>query len=146
METDRRRNDQVNSAMKCVMKCAVIDTNVLMYVYLAKIDVFEELKSAGFYRFYLPDGVIEELKILRDKLSGKYSRAARFALQLVEREKNLEVVEIRGTGTDSALIELSKRKNCVLITNDRDLRKKAKEQGISVGYIREMNRIHVEHM
>jgi len=128
------------------MKCAVIDTNVLMYAYLAKIDVFEELKSAGFNRFYLPYDVIEELRILRDKLSGKYSRAARFALQLVEKEKNLEVVEIRETGTDSALSELSKQKRCVLITNDRDLRKRAKEQGISVGYIREMNRIHVENM
>ncbi|RUM33876.1 MAG: ribonuclease VapC [Archaeoglobus sp.] len=125
------------------MKCAVIDTNVLMYAYLAKVDVIGELRSLGFNKFYVPVGVVEELEILRDKLSGKYSRAARFALNIVALEK-LDVVDIESTGTDKALLELSMQKNCTLITNDRELRSKAKKLGIRVGYIKEMNRIYVE--
>ena len=127
------------------MKCAVIDTNVLMYVYSAKVDVFGELRALGFSRFFVPSGVVEELRILGEKLGGKYSRAARFALQLIERE-NVEVVDLKAEGTDKALIELSRQKGCVLITNDRELRKRARKAGISVGYIREMNRVFVEEI
>ncbi len=127
------------------MKCAVIDTNVLMYVYSAKVDVFGELKTLGFSRFFVPSGVVEELRILGEMLGGKYSRAARFALQLIERE-NVEVVDLKAEGTDKALIELSRQKGCVLITNDRELRKRARKAGISVGYIREMNRVFVEEI
>ncbi len=134
METDRSRNDKV--------RCAVIDTNVLMYSYLFRVDVFSELKLLGFNRFLVPSGVVEELKILRDKLGGKYSRAAMFALKLVERE--CEVVELDVIGTDRALMELCVREGCTLITNDRELRKKARKAGLSVGYVREMNRVFVE--
>ncbi len=126
-------------------KCAVLDTNVLMYIYSAKVDVFGELRLFGFSKFLVPSGVVEELEVLRDKLGGKYSRAARFALQLIEKE-GVEVVEVSSAGTDMALIELCKQRGCVLITNDRDLRKRARREGIAVGYVREMNRVFVEEV
>ncbi len=125
------------------MKCAVIDTNVLMYVYTARVDVFGELRLMGFSKFLVPEGVVEELKILSRTLSGKYSRAARFALSLIERE-GVEVVKVEASGTDTALIELCRKEGCVLITNDRELRRRARKEGLTVGYIREMNRVFVE--
>ncbi len=125
------------------MKCAVIDTNVLMYVYTARVDVFGELRLMGFSKFLVPEGVVEELKILSRTLGGKYSRAARFALSLIERE-GVEVVKVETSGTDTALIELCRKEGCVLITNDRELRRRARKEGLTVGYIREMNRVFVE--
>ncbi|AEA46119.1 type II toxin-antitoxin system VapC family toxin [Archaeoglobus veneficus] len=134
METDRGRNDKV--------RCAVIDTNVLMYIFLEKIDVFGQLKDLGFRRFFVPSMVVEELKRLEVSLTGKERRAARFALNLVE--QMCEVVDVDAAGTDVALLDLAKSSGCVLITNDKRLKKRAAEMGITVGYIREMCRVDVE--
>jgi len=43
METDRCGNYKV--------RCAVLDTNVLMYVFTEKVDVFAQLRELGFNKF-----------------------------------------------------------------------------------------------
>ena len=133
MEADRSRNDKV--------RCAVLDTNVLMYIFLKKIDVIGQLKELGFKRFFVPLQVVEELKRLEISLTGKEKRAARFALNIL---KNFEVVDVEAEGTDVSLISLAKRLGCVLITNDKELKRRATKEGIQVGYIREMCRVEVE--
>ncbi len=123
------------------MKCVVVDTNILMYIYLMKVDIFSELRELGFTKILIPDCVIEELEIIKDKFGGKYSKAARFALTLIKKEK-VEIVKTeKKIGTDEKLLEISIKNGCILLTNDRELRKKAKNMGIEVGYIREKNRI-----
>ncbi len=134
MEVDRGWNDS--------MRCAVIDTNVLMYSYLERVDIFSQLREMGFKRFYVPSKVVEELERLKVSLTGRERLASKFALNLIERY--CEVVEVEASGTDLALIELARSKNCVLITNDKRLKKMAKSMGIPVGYLRELKRIEVE--
>ena len=56
MEVDRGRNNKV--------KCAVLDTNVLMYIFLYKVDVFSQLKEYGINEFIVPLQVFNELKSL----------------------------------------------------------------------------------
>ena len=124
------------------MRCAVIDTNVLMYSYLEKVDIFSQLKEMGFKKFYVPSKVVEELERLRISLTGKERLASKFALSLIERY--CEVVDVEAGGTDMALIELAKSKGCVLITNDKKLKRMAKERGINIGYLRELKRIEIE--
>jgi rRNA-processing protein FCF1 len=134
MATDRCGNDKI--------RCAVLDTNVLMYAFLEKVDVFSQLKELGFKRFLVPSKVVQELKNLTISLTGKERLAAKFALNLVERF--CEVVEVEAVGTDLALMELAKSKGCVLITNDKRLKKMAKEAGVQIGYLRELKRIEIE--
>jgi len=134
MEAHRCGNDKI--------RCAVLDTNVLMYAFLEKVDVFSQLKELGFKRFFVPSKVVQELKNLTISLTGKERLAAKFALNLIERF--CEVVEVEAVGTDLALMELAKSKGCVLITNDKRLKKMAKEAGISIGYLRELKRIEIE--
>ncbi len=134
METDRRGNDKV--------RCAVLDTNVLMYIFTERVDVFSQLRELGFNKFVVPSKVVEELRNLSVSLTGKERQAARFALSLVE--KFCEVVEIEAVGTDIALLETARRFGCVLITNDKMLKKKAKREGIPVGYLREMKYVAIE--
>jgi len=134
MEADRCRNDKV--------RCAVLDTNVLMYIFTEKVDVFSQLKELGFNRFIVPSKVVQELKNLTISLTGKERLAAKFALSLIERF--CEVVEIEAVGTDIALLEAARRFGCVLITNDKRLKKKAKKEGIPIGYLREMRYVTVE--
>ncbi len=134
MEADRRGNDKV--------RCAVLDTNVLIYIFTERVDVFAQLRELGFNKFVVPSKVVEELRNLSVSLTGKERQAARFALSLVERF--CEVVEIEAVGTDIALLETARRFGCVLITNDKMLKKKAKREGIPVGYLREMKYVAIE--
>ncbi len=124
------------------MRCAVIDTNVLMYSFLEKVDIFSQLMELGFKKFYVPSKVVEELEGLKLSLKGKERLASKFALNLIERY--CEVVDVEASGTDLALLELAKSKNCVLITNDKSLKKIAKRHGIRIGYLREVKRIEIE--
>ncbi len=133
MEADRRGNNKV--------RCAVLDTNVLMYVYLKKVDVISQLRELGFRRIVVPESVVRELRNLSISLTGKEKRAALFALSLIERER-IEVVESSKKG-DEALIELAEKMGCTLITNDKMLRKRARDAGLKVGMLRELNRIEI---
>mgnify|MGYP000560099247 CR=1 FL=1 len=134
MEADRCRNDKV--------RCAVLDTNVLMYIYTEKVDLFAQLRELGFSKFIIPSKVVQELRNLSISLTGKERQAARFALSLIERF--CEVVDIEAVGTDIALLEAAKRFGCTLITNDKRLKKKAKQEGIPIGYLRETKYVAIE--
>ncbi len=133
METDRGRSDK--------LKCAIIDTNILMYVFLKKIDVISQLYEFGFKRIIIPRCVIEELEKLAKSLTGKERLAAKFALKLIE-GCDFEILECERKSDDS-LLELAAIHNCYLITNDKVLKRRAKEIGIPVGYIKEMNRLEI---
>lgn len=132
MEADRSGNDKV--------KCAVMDTNVLMYVYLNKVDVISQLRDLGYKRFIVPKVVKEELEKLEKNLNGRERLAAKFALNLIEK---FEIVETEGKG-DEALIEAAKNYGCVLITNDKNLKRRAKKLGLILGYLKENRRVFVE--
>ncbi|AAB90656.1 type II toxin-antitoxin system toxin ribonuclease VapC9 [Archaeoglobus fulgidus] len=132
MEADRGRNNKV--------RCAVVDTNVLMYVYLNKADVVGQLREFGFSRFLITASVKRELEKLEMSLRGKEKVAARFALKLLE---HFEVVETESEG-DPSLIEAAEKYGCILITNDKELKRKAKQRGIPVGYLKEDKRVFVE--
>ncbi len=134
MEADRRGNNKV--------RCAVLDTNVLIYVFTEKVDVFSQLKELGFNKFLVPKKVVEELRNLSISLTGKERQAAKFALSLVERY--CDIVEVEAVGTDIALLETARRFGCALITNDKRLKKKAKREGIPIGYLREMKYVTIE--
>jgi len=135
METDRSRNNKV--------KCAALDTNILMYIFLEKVDVFTQLRELGFNKFIIPSKVVEELERLKQSLRGREKLAARFALNLISACKDCEIVEVEAAGTDVALLATAEKYGCVLITNDKNLKKRAKARGITIGYLREMRRIEI---
>ncbi len=134
MASDRCGNDKV--------RCVVLDTNVLIYSFLERVDVLDQLRDLGFNRFYVPSKVVEELNSLSKSLKGKRRIATKLALETVDRF--FDVVEVNSIGTDNALIELSRSMGCVLITNDRELKKRAKDLGIQVGYLRGLERVEIE--
>ncbi len=132
METDRSRNNKV--------RCAVVDTNVLMYIYLNKADVIGQLREFGFNKFFVTASVKRELEKLESSLRGKEKVAARFALKLLN---HFEIVETESEG-DPSLLEAAQKYGCILITNDKELKKRAKQIGVPVGYLKEDKRVFVE--
>jgi len=134
MEADRFRNNK--------LRCAVIDTNVLMYIFLNKVDVISWLRGYGFSKFIVTESVMDELMKLERSLKGKERIAARFAKNIIERI-GFEVVETETSG-DTSLIEAAEKFGCVLITNDKELRKKARARKIQVGYLKKDRKLIVE--
>jgi hypothetical protein len=125
--------------------CATIDTNVLMYIFLKKVDVFSQLKEMGFRTFVIPRQVVDELERLSTALTGKERKAAIFALNIIKSMDNCHIVEVEAEGTDPALLKVAEEYGCTLITNDKGLKKRAKGR-VAVGFLRELNRIELDEV
>ncbi|MEW6069171.1 MAG: PIN domain-containing protein [Candidatus Thermoplasmatota archaeon] len=104
----------------------LLDTNALLAVFQFKIDLEKELdRLLGRYEILVPTSVVKELK-------GLKSRYALAALKLSERYNK---VELKGE-VDNAILELAKKGNIVVVTNDRALRRKLRTNKIPVIFLR----------
>ncbi len=123
---------------------AVLDTNVIIYSFLSRVDLMSELERNDVVEVLIPSSVLEELERLSDK-GGKEGRAARVALEylsgLISKGK-VKVVETAEKG-DSALLEVAEKFGCAVITNDLELRRRAKRRGLATGCFRGKSRIAI---
>ncbi|MEM1578242.1 MAG: PIN domain-containing protein [Archaeoglobaceae archaeon] len=102
----------------------IFDTNALIYAVKNRFDLSE-------FKIIVPKTVVEELRKLESELSGDEKTAVKVALRLIESAKVFE----SGKG-DEGILEVAKRTGCRIITNDKELRKRAKKLGLAVGYIK----------
>ena len=109
-------------------KCTVIlDTNALLWQFRSKVDIENELnRLLGAYVIVIPTSVLKELEYVRDR----YVKAAR---KLAERYQII-ATELKG---DESIISLAQSMQAMVVTNDKELRKRLKEQGITVIFMRQ---------
>ena len=87
--------------------------------------------------------LFDELDKLKNKSKGKNKLAASIAMQIAKR-KPFEVVQIDKTEhVDNLLLKYCSVDD-VLCTNDRILRKKARDLGITVVYLRQHRYLEVD--
>ena len=119
-------------------KEVVIDTNFFMVPFQFNVDVITELeKLLPSYKLTTPSFVINELKGLKKNNKGKIRLNANLALKLANSSK-VEIKDIsllENETVDDALLRVSE----VLATNDIELKKRAKDKGITVAYLRQKN-------
>ncbi|MBR3113191.1 MAG: twitching motility protein PilT [Methanobrevibacter sp.] len=124
-------------------KEVVIDTNFFMVPFQFNVDVITELeKLLPSYKLTTPSFVINELKGLKNNNKGKIRLNANLALKLANSSK-VEIKDIsllENETVDDALLRVSE----VLATNDIELKKRAKDKGITVAYLRQKKYIAVE--
>ena len=124
-------------------KEVVIDTNFFMVPFQFNVDVITELeKLLPSYKLTTPSFVINELKGLKNNNKGKIRLNADLALKLANSSK-VEIKDIsllENETVDDALLRVSE----VLATNDIELKKRAKDKGITVAYLRQKKYIAVE--
>lgn len=113
MEADRLRGNSL-----------VFDTNALIYAVKNRIDLSE-------FRIVLPKAVVEELRTLEKKLGGEDRVAVRVALKIAEKA---EIVESQSG--DAGILEVALKMRIPIVTNDKELRKKAEKLGIRVAYVK----------
>ena len=124
-------------------KEVVIDTNFFMVPFQFNVDVITELENLlPSYKLTTPSFVINELKGLKNNSKGKIRLNANLALKLANSSK-VEIKDIsllENETVDDALLRVSE----VLATNDIELKKRAKDKGITVAYLRQKKYIAVE--
>ncbi|MBO7719142.1 MAG: twitching motility protein PilT [Methanosphaera sp.] len=109
------------------------------------VDVVTQLTSLlpSYYELIVPSLVLDELDKLKRYSKGKNKLAASIALQVAKSDV-FRVVQIDKTEhVDNLLLKYCTTDD-VLCTNDRDLRRKARQLGISVVYLRQHRYLEVD--
>jgi rRNA-processing protein FCF1 len=134
MASDRLRRDRKE-------KTVIIDSSAVLMLFEFSIDLEDELtRLIGKHRIILPSPIVEELRFLSEKGKGKQRQNAKASLELIKR---YETFEEKGTGDDSVLF-LAHKLEGIVLTNDRELRKRAKNASLKTIYLRGKNRLALE--
>ncbi|MDO5824968.1 MAG: PIN domain-containing protein [Methanosphaera sp.] len=109
------------------------------------VDVVTQLKSLlpSYYELVVPSLVIDELDRLKNNAKGKDKLAATVALSIAKSEAFSQVSIAKTEHVDNLLLKYCSSDD-VLCTNDRNLRKKARELGITVVYLRQRRYLEVD--
>lgn len=108
------------------MQTVVLDTNALLMPFEVGINIDLEVRNLlGDVRFVVPGPLVGELK----HLDNRYAKAA---LALA---RSREIVPSDAHGDDSVL-EVAQREGGYILTNDKELRRRARKLGIPLIYLR----------
>lgn len=94
------------------------------------------------YKLQVPSFVIDELENIKKRSKGKARIEASIALKITE-SPEINIIDVnlkKRERVDDALLRISK----VLCTNDIGLKRRAKERGITVIYLRQKNYLAVD--
>ena len=134
MASNRLREDRNGKAV-------ILDSSAVMMLFEFSIDLEDELtRLLGKFHIVVPRPIFEELKLLSEKGKGKKKLIAKPSLELI---KKYEIVNAEGNG-DDAVLNLAKKFNGIVITNDRELRKRVKESSLQTIYLRGKSRLVLE--
>jgi rRNA-processing protein FCF1 len=116
------------------MQTVVLDTNALLMPFEIRINLDHALRNLlGEVRCVVPGPLIGELK----HLDHKFAKAA------LELARRYEIVQTTQSG-DEAAIEVALLTGGYILTNDKDLRAKARKQGIPLVFLRSGTHLVVE--
>jgi len=108
------------------MQTVVLDTNALLMPFEIRINLDLALRDLlGDVRCIVPGPLVGELK----HLDHKFAKAA------LELARRYEIVQTTLSG-DDAVIEAAVSSGGYILTNDKDLRARARKQGIPLIYLR----------
>jgi hypothetical protein len=113
----------------------ILDSNALFAPLQFKIDIFEELQTLLSMKFetVLLSPILKELETIAEKGSPKMRKWASYALKLAEKCVFLEVEE-KACSPDDAILEVARKHNCLVFTNDRALRKRLRNISVPVEF------------
>ena len=116
-------------------KIVILDSSAIMMCFEFSIDLENELnKILGKNIITIPEPIINELQILSEKGKGRKKQIAKPALNLAKKYKIIKLdTDKKG---DDAIIFFAQKYSAIVVTNDRNLRKRLKDISINVVYLR----------
>jgi rRNA-processing protein FCF1 len=123
----------------------ILDSNFLFIPFQFKIDIFDELdKLFGKVEPIVLSTTIEELQQLTAKGSPKMRKQAATALRLVERCQSVTAERRTGESYDDVILRVAKEWSVPVATNDAKLRKKLRETGVTVVFLRQKSHLAID--
>ena len=128
-----------------------MDTNALLIPGTFGIDIYEELEDMGYLEIIIPEPVIKKLEALSKSEKGRTRKAAQIGYQLVL--QHLQLADSRSRvfierkdrdtnrDTDSEIIMMAKMRDAAVLTNDAELRRRLRQEGIPTVFLRGKNRL-----
>ncbi len=127
----------------------VPDTNFLLVPGQFGVDIISELSRVLDVRFKIavPNVVLQELDVIERKARGKDLMAIRMAKKLAERFEVIDIGEFGKRPIDDQIFDFAvKNEHVVVCTNDRGLKRRLRERGIPVVYLRSKKILELEGM
>ena len=127
----------------------VPDTNFLLVPGQFGVDIISELSRVLDVRFKIavPNVVLQELDVIERKARGKDLMAIRMAKKLAERFEVIDIGEFGKRPIDDQIFDFAvKNEHVVVCTNDKGLKKRLRERGIPVVYLRSRKILELEGM
>jgi rRNA-processing protein FCF1 len=115
-----------------INKTVILDSSAILMFFEFSVDLEKELTSLiGAYRLVVPTVVVKELQILAMRTRGQKKAAA--ALKLIEK---YDTIDGDAGSADEALITIAEKTQGIVVTNDTELRKRLKNRGFPVIFLR----------
>ncbi len=125
------------------------DTNFLLIPGQFGVDIVSELNRILDVKFkvVIPNVVLQELEVIEKKTRGRDLLAVRMAKRLVERFETVEIGEFGRRPIDDQIYDFAvKNERVIVCTNDKALRRRLREKGIPVVYLRSKKILELEGM
>ncbi|WP_297460499.1 PIN domain-containing protein [Thermococcus sp.] len=125
------------------------DTNFLLVPGQFGVDIIGELNRILDVKFniLIPNVVLQELDVIEGKSRGKDLMAVRMAKRLAERFERVEIGEFGKRPIDDQIFDFATGNERVIVcTNDRELKKRLRERGVPVVYLRSKKILELEGM
>ncbi len=127
------------------MRKVIFDANFFFLPFQFKIDIFNEIESLiGRFEPIVLSTTLEELRKLSKTKSEKISRQALLALKLAKKCKVIKANRRSGENYDDVIVRLARKHNSVVATNDSELRKKLREEGVPTIFLRQKAYLQIE--
>ena len=126
------------------MRAVILDANALMIPYQDGINIEKELaRLLGICRIIVPSCVVEEMELLASK-DGTVGRAAKLGLNIIKK-RGFRLMETSYKGDDGVL-ETALKMDGAVVTNDRELKRRAKEMNLPIIYPRGGTRLEIDEV
>jgi rRNA-processing protein FCF1 len=125
------------------------DTNFLLVPGQFGVDIISELHRILDVKFKIvvPNVVLDELNVIERKSRGKDLMAVRMAKKLAERFETVEIGRFDERPIDDQIFDFAvKNERVIVCTNDKGLKKRLRERGVPVVYLRSKKILELEGM
>jgi rRNA-processing protein FCF1 len=135
MASDRLRRDRNE-------KIVILDSSAIIMLFEFSIDLEDEItRLVGKHHTIVPKPVFNELEFLSEHGKGKKRMFAKASLKLIQR---YDIEDISSDNADDGVFRLAQKTNGVVVTNDKELRKRLKKIPVPVVFLRGRKKLVVE--
>ena len=127
-------------------RTVILDSNFLFIPLQFGLDIFEDLERllGCLVRCVVPSPVVDELKLLKQDAKPSLRKEVDFALALSENCERIEEKAELGETADDVLLRLAKRWKCPVATNDSELKRRLRAEGLPVIFLRQRAYLDIE--